>query len=134
MMPQAFLGIKVRSSAIGTPGALSQLLPTISKASVAGQCLSLLDDQAKADLESKMEVALQKTMRAELKNTCLIEAHTTKATTALVDHFVSCQEDVSTLRHALQPKPNQVKTLPLNQLFLISQTNATNCSCNTCCG
>jgi hypothetical protein len=45
------------------------MLPKISKNSVAGQCLSLLDDEAKATLKNKMEVALSKTMRAELKST-----------------------------------------------------------------
>ncbi len=113
--------------------ALSQLLSTISKSSVTGQCLSFLDEQAKTTLESKMEVALHKTMQVELKNTCLSEAHGTKATTALVEHFTSCQEDVSTMRHALRPKPNQVNTQPFSKpCFKI--TNATYSSCNTCCG
>jgi hypothetical protein len=134
LMPHATLHIQVRSPALAkASSALSQLLPTISKSSVAGQCLSLLDEQAKAALESKMEVALHKTMRAELKSTCLIEAHGTNATAALVEHFTSCQEDVSTMRHALLPKPNQVNTQPFSK-HRFKRTNSTYSSCNTCCG
>jgi hypothetical protein len=70
--------VKLKGSAL-----LSDMLPKISKSSVAGQCLSLLDDEAKATLENKMEVALSKTMHAELKTTCLLEAHGDKASTAL---------------------------------------------------
>ena len=107
-MPQVHIHLQVRSPVLAKASPLTELLPTISKSSVVGQCLSLLDAQAKAALESKMKVALHKTMRAELKSTCLGEAHGAKARDALVDHFKSCQEDVSTMRHALPPKQNQV--------------------------
>ncbi len=107
-MSQVHIHLQVRSPVLAKASALTELMPTVSKSSVAGQCLSLLDAQAKAALESKMKVVLHKTMRAELKSTCLSEAHGTKARDALFDHFKSCQEDVSTMRHALPPKQNQV--------------------------
>jgi hypothetical protein len=88
--------------------ALSELLPKISKKSVAGQCLSLLNDEAKSTLETKMELAMTKTMRLELKNTCLLEAHGDKASNALFKHLTSCIEDVYAMRHATVVKSTVV--------------------------
>jgi hypothetical protein len=92
----------------GKSSALSDLLPKISKKSVAGQCLSLLNDEAKSTLENKMELAMTKTMRLELKNTCLLEAHGNKASNALRKHLTSCIEDVYILRHATVVKSTVV--------------------------
>jgi hypothetical protein len=87
------------------------MMPKISKKSVAGQCLSLLDDEGKTNLESKMEKAIAKTMRAELKSTCLLEAHGNKANDALRDYFLTCIEDVGSMRHPLLQKSTVVSAL-----------------------
>ena len=83
--------MQARSPGKGKAGVLAEMIPKIAKTPVPGQCLSLLDEEGKSNLlvESKMEKALAKTMRAELKSTCLLEAHGTKANDALRDQFAA---------------------------------------------
>jgi hypothetical protein len=92
----------------GKAGVLAEMIPKIAKTYVAGQYLSLLDEEGKTNLESKMEKALAKTMRAELKSTCLLEAHGSKANDALRDHFAACIEDTGSMRHPLLKKSTVV--------------------------
>jgi hypothetical protein len=112
----------------GKNRALSELLPTISKKSVAGQCLSLLNDEAKSTLENKMELAMTKAMRLELKNTCLLEAHGDKASKALREHLTSCIEEVSTMRHAVAVKSTVVINPALDDTHYLPLTSFLTCT------
>jgi hypothetical protein len=115
----------------GKSSALSELLPKLSKKSVAGQCLSLLNDEAKSTLENKMELAMTKTMRLELKNTCLLEAHGDKASTALREHLTACIEEVPTMRHATVVKSTVVICPTLDDKHYFPLTSFLTCNCSS---
>ncbi len=56
--------MQARSPGKGKAGVLAEMIPKIAKTPVPGQCLSLLDEEGKTNLESKMEKAfLAKPMR-----------------------------------------------------------------------
>jgi hypothetical protein len=120
LVPKTNHILQARSPGKPKSSALSEMMPKISKNIVAGQCLSLLDEEAKENLESKMEKAFSKTMRAELKSTCLLEAHGTKAQDALRDHFTACIEDTASMRHPLLVKSTMVSAF--------SHTHSTLCN------